>query len=116
MTAINEPITEMVVNSVIAAPAEGSRSRVGQPVEIARRRLGRRLWHPPRRGVDRWRLELARGSLGKDHGRFGFRHWSFRFTPTEPGTDTDPGEGQQRASARPRPTPSSSIRRATTTT
>ena len=34
MTAINEPITEMVVNSVIAAPSENQQVRVGQPVEI----------------------------------------------------------------------------------
>jgi DMSO/TMAO reductase YedYZ molybdopterin-dependent catalytic subunit len=34
MTDASEPITEMVVNSLIAFPANGEQVRVGQPVEI----------------------------------------------------------------------------------
>src|SRR5260370_20485687 len=33
VTDANEPITEIVVNSLIAAPAEGHRRRAGQPVQ-----------------------------------------------------------------------------------
>ncbi|HEX6843446.1 MAG TPA: molybdopterin-dependent oxidoreductase [Stellaceae bacterium] len=85
VTAANEPITEMVVNSLIAAPAEGHKLRVGEAVEVKGvawdagygiRRVtvtsdGGKTWHE--------------AQLGQDHGRFAFRPWSFRFSAAKPG-------------------------------
>ncbi len=45
MTAANEPITEMVVNSMITAPQQGHSMRAAETAEISRPRLGRRLRH-----------------------------------------------------------------------
>jgi DMSO/TMAO reductase YedYZ molybdopterin-dependent catalytic subunit len=83
MTAANEPITEMVVNSLIASPAEGQQVRVNQPVEIAGV-----AWDG---GYGIRRVEVNGGkvwqeaALGPDLGRFAFRAWTFRFTPAAPG-------------------------------
>jgi DMSO/TMAO reductase YedYZ molybdopterin-dependent catalytic subunit len=85
VTAVNEPITEMVVNSLIAAPAEGQQVRVNQPVEIAGV-----AWDG---GYGIRRVEVAvdggntwqEATLGPDLGRFAFRAWTFRFTLPMPG-------------------------------
>jgi DMSO/TMAO reductase YedYZ molybdopterin-dependent catalytic subunit len=88
VTAVNEPITEMVVNSLVAAPAEGQQAKVKQPLEI----VGI-AWDG---GYGIRRVEVAvdggkvwqEAALGPDLGRFAFRAWSFRFTPATPGKHT----------------------------
>jgi DMSO/TMAO reductase YedYZ molybdopterin-dependent catalytic subunit len=88
VTAVNEPITEIVVNSLIASPAEGQQVRVNQPVEIAGV-----AWDG---GYGIRRVEVSadnattwqEATLGADLGRFAFRAWSFRFTPSSPGKHT----------------------------
>lgn len=88
VTAVNEPITEMVVNSLIASPAEGQRVQVKQPLEIAGIAwdggYGIRRVEVSIDGGNLW----AEAALGPDLGRFGFRAWSFRFTPPMPGRHT----------------------------
>ena len=74
MTAANEPITEMVVNSMITAPQEGHTMRAGGDGRHSRPRLGRRLrhqraWKSRIDGGETWR----EAELGKDIGRFAFR-------------------------------------------
>ncbi len=85
VTDLNEPITEMVVNSIIAAPAEGRVVPVGQPVDIAGVAwdggYGIRRVEVSTDGGANWRA----AQLGPDLGRFGFRGWSHRFTPVAPG-------------------------------
>lgn len=86
MTEQSEPITGMVVNSVIASPPDGHKARAGQPVEIQGM-----AWDGGH-GVDRVEVSSDGGRnwrdapLGKDYGRFAFRPWSFRFTAAKPGT------------------------------
>ena len=104
MNETSEPITEMVVNSVITAPAPGHKARSGEPLEV------RGVAWDGGYGIRRVEVSIDGGrewrdaSLGKDHGRFGFRQWSFRFTPTKPGTVTvmakaSNGVGQTQAEA-----------------
>jgi DMSO/TMAO reductase YedYZ molybdopterin-dependent catalytic subunit len=87
-TAVNEPITEMVVNSLIASPAEGQRVRVRQPIEITGV-----AWDGGF-GIRRVEVSVDNGkaweeaALGPDLGRFAFRAWSFRYTPATPGKHT----------------------------
>jgi DMSO/TMAO reductase YedYZ molybdopterin-dependent catalytic subunit len=88
MTETNEPITEMVVNSVITAPAPGHKAQSGEALEV------RGVAWDGGYGIRRVDVSIDGGrgwreaGLGKDHGRFGFRQWNFRFTPTKPGTVT----------------------------
>jgi DMSO/TMAO reductase YedYZ molybdopterin-dependent catalytic subunit len=87
-TAVNEPITEMVVNSLIASPAEGQRVRVKLPVEITGV-----AWDGGY-GIRRVEVSVDNGkaweeaALGPDLGRFAFRSWSFRYIPSTPGKHT----------------------------
>jgi hypothetical protein len=84
MTDANEPITEMVVNSLIASPADGEQVRVGQPVEIAGSAwdagYGVRRVEVPVDGGDVWQA----AELGPELGRFAFRSWNYHFTPRTP--------------------------------
>jgi DMSO/TMAO reductase YedYZ molybdopterin-dependent catalytic subunit len=88
MTAANEPITDMVVNSVIASPANDQRVQVGQPVEISGV-----AWDG---GYGLSRVEVSvnnsnvwqAANLGPDLGRFAFRSWTYAFTPRTPGKYT----------------------------
>lgn len=88
MTEVNEPITEIVVNSVVAFPPEGHKLRAGEPVDV------RGLAWDAGYGIHRVEYSLDGGrlwraaQLGPDSGRFAFRPWSFRFTSTVPGTHT----------------------------
>jgi len=88
VTAMNEPITEMVVNSLIAAPAQGHKLRVGEAVEVKGvawdAGYGIRSVEVTSDGGKTWR----EATLGKDHGRFAFRPWSFRFAAAKPGRHT----------------------------
>jgi DMSO/TMAO reductase YedYZ molybdopterin-dependent catalytic subunit len=86
MTEVNEPITEMVVNSLITAPTLDHKARVGTAIEVrgiawdggySIRRVevssdGGTTWHA--------------ASLGADGGRFAFRPWRFRFTAPRAGS------------------------------
>ena len=88
MTTANEPITEMMVNSVIAAPSENQQVGIGQPVEISGV-----AWDAGY-GLRRVDISADNGAswqaatLGPDLGRFAFRAWSYRFTPNTPGKHT----------------------------
>jgi hypothetical protein len=84
VTAANEPITEMVVNSLIAAPTQGRKLRVGESVEV-----NGVAWDA---GYGIRRVEVSsdgktwhEARLGADHGRFAFRPWTFRFAAAKPG-------------------------------
>src|SRR5581483_10649415 len=85
MTPANEPITEMVVNSMIIAPQDGHTAATAQPVEI--RGLawdggyGIRSVNVSADGGATWRA----AELGKDVGRFAFRAFRFEFTPARAG-------------------------------
>lgn len=85
MNETSEPITEMVVNSVVAAPAAGHEAQAGRPLDI------RGVAWDAGYGIRRVEISLDDGQswreadLGEDHGRFAFRPWSFRFTPEKPG-------------------------------
>jgi DMSO/TMAO reductase YedYZ molybdopterin-dependent catalytic subunit len=86
MTPANEPITEMVVNSMITAPQDGHAIRANETAEI--RGLA---WDGGYgiRGVDistdggkTWRG----AELERDVGRFAFRSFRFAFAPPRAGT------------------------------
>jgi DMSO/TMAO reductase YedYZ molybdopterin-dependent catalytic subunit len=85
MTAVNEPITEMVVNSMITAPADGDTLRAGQTAEI------RGVAWDAGYGIGRVEISTDGGEtwreaeLGKDVGRFGFRSFRYAFSPRRPG-------------------------------
>jgi hypothetical protein len=86
VTETNEPITEMVVNSIIASPPEGHRLRRGESVDV--RGVAWDGGYGIRRveysvdGGENWR----EAQLADDLGRFAFRAWSFRFGSTTAGT------------------------------
>jgi DMSO/TMAO reductase YedYZ molybdopterin-dependent catalytic subunit len=85
MTAANEPITEMVINSMITAPADGDTLHAGQTAEI------RGVAWDGGYGIGRVGISTDGGEtwqeaeLGKDVGRFAFRVFRFAFTPQRPG-------------------------------
>jgi DMSO/TMAO reductase YedYZ molybdopterin-dependent catalytic subunit len=88
MSETSEPITEMVVNSVVTAPAPGHKAKAGRPLDV--RGVAWDAGYGIRRvevsvdGGENWR----EAALGSDNGRFAFRQWSLRFTPMKPGTVT----------------------------
>jgi hypothetical protein len=77
--AMTTPITEMVVNSLITAPAEGTRVRMGATVNIAGIAwdggYGIRSVAVSVDGGMNWRD----ATLGKDAGRFAFRPFTHSF-------------------------------------
>ena len=86
VAAANEPITEMVVNSMITAPAQGQTMRAGATTEI------RGLAWDGGYGISRVEIAVDGGgtwrdaALGDDFGRFAFRAFRFAFTPPQAGT------------------------------
>jgi DMSO/TMAO reductase YedYZ molybdopterin-dependent catalytic subunit len=99
MTDANEPITEMVVNSIITNVAAGQQVAVGKAFEV------RGVAWDGGRGIasvdvsiDGGRTWRA-GTLGVDHGRFSFRSFSQSFTPAERGTLTVMARASNRAGA-----------------
>ena len=86
VTATNEPITEMVINSMITAPEEGHVMRAAETAEI--RGLawdggyGISRVEVSTNGGETWR----EGVLAKDIGRFAFRGFLFPFSPPRAGT------------------------------
>ena len=94
-TAVNTPITEIIVNSLITSPANGATLSAGAlPVEGL-------AWDGGR-GVDRVDVSIDGGAtwriaeLGEDLGRFAFRAWRFR-TEAAPGPLTILSRASNRA-------------------
>ncbi len=87
-TDVNTPITEMVVNSLIVGPAEGTRVRRGETVNVTGLAwdggYGIRSVAVSVDGGTNWR----EATLGADMGRFSFRPWSYAFTPDAAGMRT----------------------------
>ncbi len=85
VAAANEPITEMVVNSMITAPAEGHTMRAAATAEI------RGLAWDGGYGIRRVEISVDGGGtwreaeLGNDLGRFAFRAFRLPFTPPQAG-------------------------------
>lgn len=79
-TAANTPITEMVVNSLIVSPAQGTHIKAGSAVEMSG------IAWDGGHGINAVEVSsdggrtFAEAKLGEDHGRFAFRPWSHRFT------------------------------------
>ena len=85
VTATNEPITEMVINSMITAPEEGHVMRAAEAVEI------RGLAWDGGYGISRVEISADGGEtwreaeLGNDIGRFAFRGFAFLSRRLAPG-------------------------------
>jgi DMSO/TMAO reductase YedYZ molybdopterin-dependent catalytic subunit len=85
MTAANEPITEMVINSMITSPAEGATLHAGESADI------RGFAWDGGYGIVRVEISTDGGQtwreaeLGQDVGRFAFRAFRFGFAPPRPG-------------------------------
>jgi DMSO/TMAO reductase YedYZ molybdopterin-dependent catalytic subunit len=99
VTEVNEPITEMVVNSLITNLAAGQQVAVGRPFEVKGM-----AWDGGRGiatvdvsadGGRSWRA----ATLGTDYGRFSFRGFSLLVTPTERGALTVMARATNRAGA-----------------
>ncbi len=84
-TAANTPITEMVVNSLITNLRGGETVRMGSPAEVKGIAwdggYGIRVVEVSVDGGRTWRD----AQLGPDLGRFSFRTWSHRYTPSARG-------------------------------
>ena len=87
-TAVNVPITEMVVNSLITSHVDGESVRAGAAVSV-----GGIAWDA---GYGISTVDLStdggknwqRAKLGEDLGRFAFRTFSYSFTPRKKGRQT----------------------------
>lgn len=83
--AVNEPITEMLPNSLIVAPVTGARVTRGAAVEVEG------LAWDGGYGIARVEVSIDGGAawsdatLGDDLGRFSFRPWRYRFSPEKAG-------------------------------
>jgi DMSO/TMAO reductase YedYZ molybdopterin-dependent catalytic subunit len=84
-TAVNTPITDMVVNSLITSHADGAMVKVGAPVTVAGIAwdggYGMSTVEVSIDGGKSWTAAL----LGKDNGPFALRSWSLHFSPKVPG-------------------------------
>jgi len=84
-TAVNTPITEMVVNSLITSHADGAMVKFGAVVTVAGM-----AWDGGY-GVNSVEVSTDGGktwttaALGKDQGAFALRSWSLHFSPKAPG-------------------------------
>jgi DMSO/TMAO reductase YedYZ molybdopterin-dependent catalytic subunit len=80
-TAVNTPITEMVVNSLITSHADGAAVRAGARVSVAGIAwdggYGIRAVEVSTDGGKTW----VAAALGADGGKFALRTWSYGFTP-----------------------------------
>jgi DMSO/TMAO reductase YedYZ molybdopterin-dependent catalytic subunit len=99
MTDANEPITEMVVNSIITNVASGQQVAVGRAFDV------RGVAWDGGRGIAGVDVSIDGGrswraaTLGPDHGRFSFRSFSQSFTPTDRGALTVMARASNRAGA-----------------
>src|SRR5262249_32272885 len=86
-TAVNTPITEIIVNSLITNPTDGANVRMGPVV------IGGSAWDGGC-GIRTGGVSSERGktwvaaTLGEDLGRFAFRTFSYEFAPKAPGKQT----------------------------
>src|SRR6202140_5477788 len=84
-TAVNTPITDMVVNSLITSHADGAMVKVGAPVTVAGIAwdggYGISTVEVSIDGGKSWGVALP----GKDHGPFALHPWSLHFSPKAPG-------------------------------
>ena len=93
------PITEMVVNSLITNLVEGQSIKAGKPLEV------KGIAWDGGYGIADVGISLDGGSswrsatLGPDLGRFAWRQWSFRLTPTKPGQTFVMARASNRAGA-----------------
>jgi DMSO/TMAO reductase YedYZ molybdopterin-dependent catalytic subunit len=84
-TAVNTPITDMVVNSLITSHADGAMVKVGAPVTVAG------IAWDGGYGMSTVEVSIDGGKswtaapLGKDNGPFALRSWSLHFAPKAPG-------------------------------
>ena len=84
-TAVNVPITEMLVNSLITSHAEGASVKAGIPITIAG------IAWDAGYGISTVDLSIDAGQtwraakLGKDLGRFAFRTFAYSLTPKDKG-------------------------------
>ncbi|MGA7487246.1 MAG: molybdopterin-dependent oxidoreductase [Xanthobacteraceae bacterium] len=84
-TAVNTPITEIMVNSLITDPADGATAKLGTPITI-----GGIAWDGGY-GITTVDVSTDGGTtwtaaaLGEDLGRFAFRTFSYKFSPKAPG-------------------------------
>lgn len=80
-TAVNTPISEMMVNSLITSHAEGAPVKARAPVVVAGTAwdggYGIRTVEVSTDGGKTWLAAV----LGEDFGRFALRTWTHRFTP-----------------------------------
>ena len=85
MTEANEPITEMVVNSLIANVTSGQQVSVGRPFDV------KGVAWDGGRGIAQVDVSVDGGrswraaTLGQDLGRFSFRSFAIAVTPPAPG-------------------------------
>jgi DMSO/TMAO reductase YedYZ molybdopterin-dependent catalytic subunit len=84
-TPANTPITEMVVNSLITSPSDGTSVKVGAPVVVSG------IAWDGGYGIRSVEVSIDAGkswtdaALGEDLGKYAFRPWSYRFAPNKPG-------------------------------
>lgn len=84
-TDVNMPITEMVVNSLLTNPMPGQRIRRGTVLEV------KGIAWDGGYGIQRVEVSTDGGrtwqasELGPEHGRYAFRLFSLRFTPSKSG-------------------------------
>jgi DMSO/TMAO reductase YedYZ molybdopterin-dependent catalytic subunit len=87
-TAVNTPITEIMVNSLITNLKDGQTFRLGQLIEVKGI-----AWDG---GYIIKKVEVStdggktwqEAELGKDYGRYSWRQWFYRFKPAKKGTYT----------------------------
>ena len=84
-TAVNTPVTEMVVNSLITSHLDGAMVKVGAPITVAG------IAWDGGYGVNSVEVSVDGGkawtsaTLGKDLGPFALRSWTLHFLPKAPG-------------------------------
>jgi len=87
-TAVNTPITEMVVNSLITNINDEQTFKLGQVVEVKGIAwdggYGISMVEVSTDGGKTWQ----EAELGKDYGRYSWRQFTYRFRPTKKGTYT----------------------------
>jgi hypothetical protein len=110
----NEPITTMVVNSLITSLKSGGQLARGKPIDV------KGVAWDGGSGIDRVEISTDGTSwqdakLGRDLGRFSFREFSLTFAAATAALSSS-WPARPRAPERPRSSNSSTTRRATTTT
>jgi len=87
-SAVNTPITEMVVNSLITSPANDAMAKLGAPLTVSGiawdAGYGINAVEVSTDGGETW----AAAKLGEDLGRYAFRTFSFEFAPKTKGAQS----------------------------